>query len=187
VPAGREKEFVSEFRDSFRALWLTAVSIVQDPALADDVVQEAAVVALNKLDQFRRGTSFKAWAGQIVRNVAMNRVRSERRRRASSLSTAVDDDRPPLRLVASTPDDAVEHDDVFDRKVLAALSDVAEVPRACLLLRTVEGLAYPEIAKLLGIPEGTAMSHVHRTRQLLRTRLAAVWNERINQTGTDAG
>jgi RNA polymerase sigma-70 factor (ECF subfamily) len=70
---------------------------------------------------------------------------------------------------------------------MAALVEVGEVPRACILLRTVEGLAYPEIAKLLGIPEGTAMSHVHRTRQLLRTRLASVWNERNNQTGTDHG
>jgi RNA polymerase sigma-70 factor (ECF subfamily) len=187
VPAGREKEFIAEFRESFRALWLTAVGIVGDAALADDIVQEAAVVALNKLDQFRQGTSFKAWAGQIVRNVAMNRARSERRRRFASLGPALDENRPPLRLVTPEPSDQPEPGEVFDGRILAALGDVAELPRACLLLRTVEGLAYPEIASLLGIPEGTAMSHVHRTRQMLRSKLAEFWNERTKQAGSDVG
>jgi RNA polymerase sigma-70 factor (ECF subfamily) len=58
------------------------------------------------------------------------------------------------------------------------LGDVGEVARACLLLRTLEGLEYAEISRLLEIPEGTAMSHVHRTRRYLRDRLADVWEER---------
>ena len=38
-------------------------------------------------------------------------------------------------------------------------------------MRTLDGLSYAEIAALLDVPEGTAMSHVHRTRRLLRERL----------------
>jgi DNA-directed RNA polymerase specialized sigma24 family protein len=41
-----------------------------------------------------------------------------------------------------------------------------------LLLRTIEQMEYSEISKVLQIPEGTAMSHVHRARQHLRERLA---------------
>ena len=60
----------------------------------------------------------------------------------------------------------------FDDRVLTALNSVGEIPRSCLLLRTIEHLEYSEIARVLEIPEGTAMSHVHRTRQYLRERLA---------------
>ena len=56
---------------------------------------------------------------------------------------------------------------------LAALEELSEEARCCLLLRIVEDLAYSEIAQLLAIPEGTAMSHVHRAKATLRRRLAS--------------
>src|SRR6185503_13659537 len=59
----------------------------------------------------------------------------------------------------------------FDDHVVAGLRELGEVPRACLLLRTLRELSYAEIAELLEIPEGTAMSHVHRARLALRARL----------------
>jgi RNA polymerase sigma-70 factor (ECF subfamily) len=60
----------------------------------------------------------------------------------------------------------------FDDRLLAALQSIGEVARACLLLRTIEGLDYKEIARVLDIPPGTAMSHVYRTRQTLRQMLS---------------
>ena len=55
---------------------------------------------------------------------------------------------------------------------MRALNSVSDIARACLLLRTIEQMEYAEISRLLAIPEGTAMSHVHRARQHLRERLA---------------
>ena len=43
-----------------------------------------------------------------------------------------------------------------------------ETARTCLLLRTLRDMPYREISLLLDIPEGTAMSHVHRARQAMR-------------------
>jgi DNA-directed RNA polymerase specialized sigma24 family protein len=40
-----------------------------------------------------------------------------------------------------------------------------------LLLRTIQKLSYTEIAEIMQIPEGTAMSHVHRSKNELRNRL----------------
>ena len=57
---------------------------------------------------------------------------------------------------------------------MSALGHLSEVARACLLLRTVEGLDYGEIGRALGIPEGTAMSHVHRSRMRLRAELVTL-------------
>ena len=48
------------------------------------------------------------------------------------------------------------------------LNALEETPRICLLLRTLRNMPYKEIALALGIPEGTAMSHVHRARAAMR-------------------
>lgn len=179
--SARGTEFAALFRGSARVLWLIAVGIVRDRALADDVVQEAALVALRKFDQFRLGTNFTAWMAQTVRYVAYNEARREKRRVTVSLDgseesdvpTAVD---PPAQgragwTLANGAGSATDLSD-FAEHVRIALADVSEMARTCLLLRTIEQLEYAEISRLVGIPEGTAMSHVHRTRKFLRERLA---------------
>ncbi len=171
-------EFAEQFKASFRTFWLVAVAIVRDHALAEDVVQEAAIVALRKLDQFQPGTSCKAWMSTIVRFVALNHARKERRRRASLLdhqqSAALPPpaEQPNLHLLSSG---AVRlNEDLFDDQIVRALGTIGDTARACLLLRSIEGLKYGEIAEVLGLPKGTAMSHVHRSRQLLREKLAGL-------------
>jgi RNA polymerase sigma-70 factor (ECF subfamily) len=183
----RAADFAAQFQSSFRVLWLVAVGIIGDASLAEDVVQEAAIIALGKLDQFRTGTNFTAWTSQIVRNVARNRARRERRHHATVTDPSAIDERPSS--LGPTPEASrqgivpggAEEQRRFDDRILRALRDVGEVARACLLLRTLEGLEYAEISRLLEIPEGTAMSHVHRTRRYLRDRLADVWEERTGR------
>lgn len=185
-------EFAQRFRGSFRKLWLIAAAVSPDRNLADDIVQEAAVVALGKLDQFQPGTNFTAWMGQMVRYVALNQGRRERRRRGQALDdvaepAATEQDVAPeretlgLSMRGALPG-TQEH---FDDSLIEALSRVSETARACLLLRTLEGLDYAEISQLLEIPEGTAMSHVHRARRLLRERLMPVRPDATGGT-TDA-
>ncbi len=173
------EQFAALFEESFRKLWLIAVGIARNAALADDILQEAAIVALSKLDQYRPGTNFSAWMGQTVRYVALNQSRKERRRRGQPLdetigeaaSSATDAARRDTLALSARGELPVDQRD-FDDRILKALSAASETARACLLLRTVESLEYSEISRILDIPEGTAMSHVHRTRRLLRELLA---------------
>ena len=78
-------EFAVQFQGSSRVLWLVAVSVSGSRSLADDVLQESAIVALKKLDQYRPGTNFTGWMSSVVRFVALNQARKERRRQHSSL------------------------------------------------------------------------------------------------------
>ncbi len=173
-------EFAAQFQASFRVLWLIAIGIVGESALAEDVVQEAAIIALGKLDQYRAGTNFTAWTGQIVRNVALNRARRERRHRPLTIELVRLDEGAGVGGGAALPKERIE----FDERVVRALGSVGDVARACLLLRTLEGMEYSQISQVLGIPEGTAMSHVHRTRAYLRERLADLWKERSEADGS---
>lgn len=155
-----------------RALWCVAAAVLGRADGADDVLQEAAIVALERRDQFVPGTNLGAWLATIVRYVALNHAR--RRRRAPLVGIELPD--RAARAVAPPPpvdaDGAVRGDQgAFDDAVIAALDHLEETPRSCLLLRVVLDLPYRDIARILDLPEGTAMSHVHRSRAALRARL----------------
>ena len=69
----------------------------------------------------------------------------------------------------------------FDDELLEALRQLDTDARACLLLRVVMDMPYREIAETLGIPQGTAMSHVHRARRALGERLCPATLSRTGQ------
>src|SRR3954467_15209881 len=73
------EEFAVQFQSSWKPLWCIATAVVADRTLADDVLQEAAMVALGKLEQFDPRSNFTAWMGQIVRFVGLNHARRRTR------------------------------------------------------------------------------------------------------------
>ncbi len=191
------------FADAFvahaRPLWCIAAGVLMNRDLVEDALQEGAVIALGKLDQFEPGTSFIAWMGQIVRFVALNQGRRRRRSRVAVMDPVVLEsvaaDPAPAAPAPATARGGIDPEQAaFDDEVLAALRGLPETTRACVLLRTVVDLPYREIALALGIPEGTAMSHVHRGRCRLRERLRGsgaeerAWKPRPPESpaGTDA-
>ncbi len=185
-------EFARELDRASRTLWCIAAAIVRDRVEAEDIVQEAAVIGLSKIDQFDPSTSFTAWMGSIVRYVALNQSRRQGRRRVAltepsaldaagsaegngngSVGGAREGIGPRVGSGVISSDGRLLADQgAFDDQVLAALSSLEETARACLLLRTLLDLPYREIALALDIPEGTAMSHVHRARGVMRRMLA---------------
>lgn len=172
------EEFDVQFKAAGGALWCIAVAVLGSRTDAEDVIQDAAAIGFTKLGAFDPATSFAAWMGEIVRNVARNHARKHDRRRTSATDPAVIDaarpaappaDPPsPLDAFAQMAEGAAE----FDDQLLGALRAIEETPRTCLLLRTLEDMPYRDIARVLDIPEGTAMSHVHRTRAALRKLLS---------------
>jgi len=181
VPRGSltPAEFSARLQDSQRTVWLIAAGVLGDRSDADDVVQEAAMIGLRKINEFDPATSFAAWMGGIVRNVARNHARKRARRQTSAADPAVlDQSRPGRGSYDAAPafdrrGELTPDQGAFDDRVMAALSTLDETARTCLLLRTLNEMPYREISRILEIPEGTAMSHVHRSRQAMRAILSA--------------
>jgi len=171
--------FTARFQEASRTLWVIAAAVLGRRTDVEDVLQEAAIIGLRKMSDFQEGTSFAAWMGGIVRNVARNHARKRRRRQTSESDPRtldlVQTARPQAQAVPGF--DRQGHlgvdQGVFDDRVLRALNTLEETARACLLLRTLREMSYREISLLLGIPEGTAMSHVHRARMAMRSILGA--------------
>ncbi len=176
-PITKPTDFASQFQRHHRSLWYVAMSVVSNTTDADDVLQEAAIIGLRKAGSFTAGSNFRAWMGEIVRNVALNR-RKQSRRESSRLGQKVDVHQVETigRIDNSTPVSQggmlISMQQALDDRLLSALMELEPAPRACVLLRFLEGLEYTEIAQLLDIPKGTAMSHVFRSRRLLAQSLA---------------
>ncbi len=171
-------EFARLYQAHWRVLWCAGAAIVGDRTLAQDIVQQAAVVGLQRLDTFDPSTSFQAWMIQIVRNIAMNEGRKRARRRTGAVDTSVLDAgaAPPEvesggSVLTGTGQMAAGMDP-FDDNLKRALEGLEETARGCLLLRVVLDMSYRDISLALGVPEGTAASHVHRARAALRRALA---------------
>lgn len=172
-------EFADRLRESWSTLWCVAAAVIGDRAEAEDAVQEASMIGLRKLDTFDPETNFGAWMGQIVRNVARNHARRRHRWSGASL-----DAEGGAGLEPQAPsDEAPVSMDGFDAGLVEALGELSETARTCLLLRTTCDLSYREIAMALEIPEGTAMSHAHRSRKYLRDRLARGDGQSVSEGG----
>jgi RNA polymerase sigma-70 factor (ECF subfamily) len=167
-------EFAQRYESVYGRLWLVAAGLIGDRTEADDIVQEAAIIAFRKRDEFRPGSNFAAWLTEIVKNCAANHKRKSDIRRTFAT------DPRSLDLANSLPSTGGPVDALRDPKALnehldddmfRALNQLSPDARCCLLLRVVQGSSYAEIAHFLNIPEGTAMSHVHRSKQLIRRQL----------------
>lgn len=146
---------------------------------AEDVVQQAYAIAITKNQKFPTLDKFLGWLAGIVKNCALNHRKKNRRRKTNPtdptmLSELVEDHSEVISIATESNSNQsnTKLEDSFDDEVLKALNSLPEDARICILLRTVEKMSYKEISAYMAIPEGTAMSMVHRSRTKLRELLA---------------
>ena len=141
---------------------------------ADDVVQDAFVRAFRGFSGFK-GDDVRPWLLTIVRNVALRALQNRKRSgNVISIDEALlpRDGRPQREFASDEPSPEASLIAQGEREtLLAALAEVAVVYREILVLREIEGLAYKDIAEVVGVPMGTVMSRLARGRDELRAAL----------------
>lgn len=151
--------------------------MVGQPDEAEELAQEVFVNVYRAIDSFRGDASLRTWMYRIATNQAKNRIKYLNRRRAGqqdSLDDHADESSfLPLGEPVPRPDRAAEGAEM-ERVVAAALAALDPEHREVLVLRDIEGLAYDEIAEVLGLAEGTVKSRLFRARYALKQRIAAV-------------
>ena len=138
---------------------------------ADDLLQETLMRAVVHRRSFAEGTSVRAWTRTILRRVWLTDAAMRRRRR-----TSIDTDAGDMLHHAASGGRACmpalwTHErflDTLDDDVKQAFERLPETYRTPLFLLAVEGLSVVEIARRLGVPEGTAMSRIHRARERMK-------------------
>ena len=134
-----------------------------DPVRATELAQDVFVRAWEQLDRLRPDSDAGAWLWRLATNVVLNALRSDRRRVARVAPVA----EPALleRAQMGTPLP------VRRLSLEAAIARLPERAREVFVLHDVEGFAGPEVARMLGIAEGTVRAHLHRARSLMREAL----------------
>jgi len=182
VLGGHHEDFHELIAPYRRGVYLAAYDILQVPADAEEVAQEAFLKAFRGLREFRRESQFATWLFRIAVNEA--RMRLRRRREVSLESVFPDDeeggDYTPTMLAdwREIPSDALLREETrrFVREAIAALP---ERYREIITLRDVNGLNIAETAEILGISIGNTKVRLLRARLLLRD----LFVERTNRKG----
>jgi RNA polymerase sigma-70 factor (ECF subfamily) len=143
----------------YDALYRYAYRLTGKQADAEDLTQQAFLVALRKRDQLRDESKALAWLRTLLRNEFLQIVRRPQARVAEDLSSVVDG--------AASHEEGLVQGEEHDR-LQRALADMAPEFRVPLLMFHVEELSYREIAYELQVPAGTVMSRISRGRAVLR-------------------
>lgn len=148
-----------------------ARAIVDSPADAEDVVQEAFVSAWRNLPRLREPDRFDAWFGRILVNTARTHVRRRGAVRPISIDRRhVDDGREDDTPGQHDPGlESVVSSDALGRAINRLTID----QRSILALHHLEERPVAQIAAVLGIPVGTAKWRLHAARQALERALEA--------------
>jgi len=167
-------------------LYSIARRFIGDAHDAEEVAQDALVRAYRAMAGYDperiRALRLRPWLATIVLNLCRNRV--SRRRSGAPRPLSLDLDQDGASLPEPVADPTAGPASAFDRREAAErwASLVGQLPpayRAAIVLRHVDGLSYPDVARALGKPEGTVKAQVHRGLALLRSAHEAA--ERIER------
>ena len=159
------------------AVFRAALAATGSAADADDVAQEAFLLAFRRLRSFREASSFRTWLLSITWNQAINRRRASTRwwRRIISfgdLGSAGDagDNVVEFASAASTPEQLAGAEELRCA-VARAIAALPRKLRDALLLAQSGDYSYGEIAAMLGAPLGTIKWRVSEARRIVASRM----------------
>ncbi|MHC4955999.1 MAG: RNA polymerase sigma factor [Planctomycetota bacterium] len=138
-----------------------ARSLVFDEGQADDLVQEALIVALRSGP--RHEGKLRAWLAGVTRNLAFKRLRGDGRRRLREIAAA------RTESVGATVDIAARLD--LQRRVVAAVGELPEPYRSTVAFRYLDELSVREIAARMDAPVKTVETRLRRAIERLRRSL----------------
>lgn len=145
------------------------LALLREPARAEDAAQDSLLRAWRALGSYRPAAgALSTWLYAITRNRCLTLLGRAEPLAASLTDEAVEAE--AMALAAPAADDVADGQALLRRLV----DELPEPQRLALTLYYHEGRAVAEAAALLGLPEATLKTHLHRGRARLRARLQAL-------------
>ncbi len=149
------------YRQHRRRALAIARRILRDADEAEDVVQEVFTRLFSQNVRFDGKAAYTTWLHRILVNSSINSLRAKKRR--DRLESPVGATEGPEEAAVGNERHAL---------FLEALEHLSEQHRLVVTLRDLRGYSYPEIARMLGLPEGTVKSALNRGRTRVMARMA---------------
>ena len=157
----------------------TALHLTRNRSDAEDLVQEAALLACRGFGTFEAGSNFRAWFFRILTNCFYSKYR-KRKREGVQMEL---EDTPELYLYSQTAGAGLHgrSEDpatmlmrqLDEERIAEAIDALPDEYRVVCTLYFVQDFSYQEVAEVLEVPVGTVRSRLHRGRRLLQR---ALWN-----------
>lgn len=181
LQAGSEEAFALLIAQYHAPVYSLVSRILNDPSDAPDITQDVFIKVFRGIRNFHGDSSLRTWIYRIALHEASNQRRWWFRHRGREVTIEAPAGPQPEhaavalkdRLVdrADSPFERAAHEEIRSR-VETELRQLPEPFRTVVILRDLEGLAYEEIAEILGAQLGTVKSRLVRGRSMLRQRLA---------------
>jgi RNA polymerase sigma-70 factor (ECF subfamily) len=131
----------------------------------DDILQDTFLKAYKKIDQFDGQSSLYTWLYSIARNITIDEFRSRKRKPDRSHTPADEFD---IADDNSEPNETGRQE-IYDLR--NAVSELPEILREIVVLKTLEGLSYDEISEITGINTETLKNRMFRAKKQLAESL----------------
>ena len=145
----------------YRAMFNTALRIVKNRSMAEDVMQEAFITAFTKIQHLTEAVTFSKWLKTIVVNKALKQLQRENK----FLS---------LHQEHNVVEEGLEVDSKTQQQyesVLEAISQLKENYRIMLTLHYIEGYDYEELVTITGCSPGNCRTILSRAKESLRKKM----------------
>lgn len=155
-------------------IYFLCYGFVRNKEDATDLAQEAFVKAYKNLSRFQFRSKFYSWLARIASNLCIDWLRRKKVRKAEEFDEgiAATDSAGVISMAHYKNDPQQSLRNVQLRKKLAeAIEALPDQQRQAIVLREIDGLAYRDIAEIMGIPEGTVMSRLYYARKKLQQSL----------------
>ncbi|MFC0410371.1 sigma-70 family RNA polymerase sigma factor [Roseomonas elaeocarpi] len=176
VAADVEFNFHDLLTTTLPRLRVQALALTRNRSDADDLVQAAVTSALAARDSFTPGTNFGAWMFRILRNRFISDIRRKR-------ETADLDDVPSSAFARP----GAQEDSLVMRELRIHMARLPAEQRTALVMVTVQGMSYEEVAKAMDCAVGTAKCRVFRARQTLQRWLTGEEHSIADQNKAQKG
>lgn len=167
--ADRRARFDAEAMEQLDALYSFALKLTRAKDDAEDLVSDTLLRAFQRWEQYRLGTNIRAWLFTILYHAFVSRKRRIDAREVQPLED--EDGREVFEPIGEADPEGTFYDSFVDQEIVNAIHALPEEYRAAVVMSDVHGLRYGEIAKVLGVPEGTIKSRLFRGRRLLQAQL----------------
>jgi RNA polymerase sigma-70 factor (ECF subfamily) len=164
---GEQRAQMELYNKYQKAMYNTALRIVNDTAEAEDVMQEAFINAFLKIATFKGHSTFGAWLKKITVNLSLNSFNKRSKFKEVSYSDHFNNE--IYEEIGIDSEEETTNKKV--QQILLAMRSLKENYRITLNLHLIEGYDYDEICEILKISPSNCRTTISRAKESLRTKL----------------
>lgn len=165
----RRAQFEREALAQLDALYSFGLKLSRSRDDAEDLVHDTMLRAFERWEQYRLGTNIRAWLFTILYHAFVSKKRRIDAREVPQLDEP--DGWTGYEAVGEADPEGAFYDSFLDEQIVEAITRLPDEYRAALVLSDLHGMRYAEIARILGVPEGTVKSRLFRGRRILQKSL----------------